>query len=365
MSISVSELLGKKHSIVAAEHTLKLMHAAAAEENLRLAVSRGITAVIQATAAAMNAPDEIVERAERVVQEVRQVAQSAAIRKVAMGLGVVRQRDVQDRPLPRRDEPNVPWAAFEAQEEIVPQTELVFDPSIEFQESMLFQKRVGSPFPEETLQIEGPIPFETQNSLLLTLFFSRQGIPMEDMQTVDDAVLVSRRSATRAIESLKRANDLLGTKTIDRLSFPDTEYLDRLETFLVSIKPWEQSRLKRLSRLRSLGIKIPKQFSISKEAAGQIMKKQIAMAKHGITEKETVGGKTFLFPWEVSTLRKELTVGRTKLTKAETEKVIEKLGIKPQTVGGKTFFFPWEQKTINAAVREAEEAKFRRRSKTK
>lgn len=88
MSVSISELLGKKHPIGAAERTFGLVKAAVEEGNLRLAVSRGITVVIMATAAAMRAPALIVRRAEELIQATRDIVHGAVIKRAALsGLG--------------------------------------------------------------------------------------------------------------------------------------------------------------------------------------------------------------------------------------------------------------------------------------
>jgi len=88
VSVSISELLGKKHPIGAAERTFGLVKAAVEEGNLRLAVSRGITVVIMATAAAMRAPAAIVRRAEELIQATRDIVHGAVLKRVAMsGLG--------------------------------------------------------------------------------------------------------------------------------------------------------------------------------------------------------------------------------------------------------------------------------------
>ncbi len=90
-----SALLGRKHSIVAAEKTLKGVHQAVDRGDLRLAVSRAITAIVQATSAAMSGPREVVERANRVIQEVRQVIHGAVIRrmsKTVAGLGAKKRK---------------------------------------------------------------------------------------------------------------------------------------------------------------------------------------------------------------------------------------------------------------------------------
>lgn len=91
------ELLGRKHSIVEAEHTLQIAFRAYREGNLRLAVSRGITAVIQASIASVGAILEIKERADRVVQAVRKMIQGVALKRAAArvsALGVLPRRSI-------------------------------------------------------------------------------------------------------------------------------------------------------------------------------------------------------------------------------------------------------------------------------
>jgi len=56
-----------------AEHTLKITLDAAEEGNLRLAASRGITAIIQATAAAVGAAPPIIRRAEAILGAARRL----------------------------------------------------------------------------------------------------------------------------------------------------------------------------------------------------------------------------------------------------------------------------------------------------
>ena len=85
MSVSISQLLGKKQKIADAEHTLKITLDAAEEGNLRLAASRGITAIIQATAAAVGAAPPIIRRAEAIIQTVRNIIQGVVIKKAALG----------------------------------------------------------------------------------------------------------------------------------------------------------------------------------------------------------------------------------------------------------------------------------------
>ena len=82
----VSPLVGKRASIVDAEHTLKLALSAAHHEDRRLAVSRAITAAVQAATASIGKPQEVVERAERVIQAVRQLVQGIVIENALSGV---------------------------------------------------------------------------------------------------------------------------------------------------------------------------------------------------------------------------------------------------------------------------------------
>jgi len=97
------ELLGRRHSIVDAEHTYRIAAQAYGQGNLRLAVSRGITAVIQASIASMGAPEEVKERADRVIQGVRQIIHGAVLERAKRHLselGVLSGRRPK-APLPR------------------------------------------------------------------------------------------------------------------------------------------------------------------------------------------------------------------------------------------------------------------------
>jgi len=95
------DLLGKKHSITDAEHTLRMVMQSYKEGDYRLTISRGITAIIQASFAASINPDvpEIVERADKVIQSVRKIIQGIIISRAlgasfdpASGRGFERRR---------------------------------------------------------------------------------------------------------------------------------------------------------------------------------------------------------------------------------------------------------------------------------
>jgi hypothetical protein len=65
--------------------TFRSMRAAVGEGNLRLAVSRGITVIIQATAAAYKAPAPIIRKAEALIQATRETIHGAVIGRAALG----------------------------------------------------------------------------------------------------------------------------------------------------------------------------------------------------------------------------------------------------------------------------------------
>jgi hypothetical protein len=90
---TVHPLLGKRHTLAAAEHTLLLTLRAAKQGDLRLAVSRGITTIIQASSAAMGGSKETINKAANIVQGVRNVIHTAVISKQAAGMLDGRIRD--------------------------------------------------------------------------------------------------------------------------------------------------------------------------------------------------------------------------------------------------------------------------------
>jgi hypothetical protein len=124
VSASFSDLLGKSHSIARAELTLRSVKSAAKEGNIRLAVSRGITAIIHATAAAYKAPAPIVRKAEAIVQEVRDVIQGAVIKKATLGgLGARYEKIV---------EPSKYMKELRAKEDIEKRLRSAIEPLIKF-----------------------------------------------------------------------------------------------------------------------------------------------------------------------------------------------------------------------------------------
>jgi len=74
-----SPLVGRRASIVDAEHTLKLAVSAYRRGDKRLSVSRAITAAVQAATASLRGPDEVVERADKVIQAVRRLVQGIVV----------------------------------------------------------------------------------------------------------------------------------------------------------------------------------------------------------------------------------------------------------------------------------------------
>lgn len=76
-------LIGKKHPIGTAEHTLQTALSALKRGDRRLASSRAVTAVAQAAAAAVGASSDIIDRAEKVVFEARRLIQSLVIARAA------------------------------------------------------------------------------------------------------------------------------------------------------------------------------------------------------------------------------------------------------------------------------------------
>jgi hypothetical protein len=76
-------LLGRRHSVADAEHTLKTAVSALKRGDRRLASSRAVTAIIQAAIASMGAPDATVDRAEAVAFEGRRIIQSLVLSRAA------------------------------------------------------------------------------------------------------------------------------------------------------------------------------------------------------------------------------------------------------------------------------------------
>src|SRR3990172_2623262 len=68
-------LLGRRHSVATAEHTLKTALSALKRGDRRLASSRALTAVIQAAIASVGAAPLVVRRAEMVAFQGRRVIQ--------------------------------------------------------------------------------------------------------------------------------------------------------------------------------------------------------------------------------------------------------------------------------------------------
>lgn len=76
-------LLGRRHSIATAEHTLRTALSAAKQGNARLASSRAVTAIIQASIASVGAPAPVVHRAEAITFEGRRLIQHLVLARAA------------------------------------------------------------------------------------------------------------------------------------------------------------------------------------------------------------------------------------------------------------------------------------------
>jgi hypothetical protein len=76
-------LLGRRHSIETAEHTLKTALSALKQGNARLASSRTVTAIIQASIASVGAPAPVVRRAEAITFEGRRIIQHLVLARAA------------------------------------------------------------------------------------------------------------------------------------------------------------------------------------------------------------------------------------------------------------------------------------------
>jgi len=83
---SGGSLLGKKLPVAVAERTMHLALMALKTGDRRLASSRAVTAAVQAAVASVNAPADVVRRAEAIVYEARRVIQALVIaRAVKLG----------------------------------------------------------------------------------------------------------------------------------------------------------------------------------------------------------------------------------------------------------------------------------------
>ena len=76
-------LMGRRHSIATAEHTLKIALSALKQGNRRLASSRAVTAVIQAAIASIGASPMVVRRAELIGFEGRRIIQHLVLSRAA------------------------------------------------------------------------------------------------------------------------------------------------------------------------------------------------------------------------------------------------------------------------------------------
>lgn len=80
MSLALSPLLTKKQTLAAARHTMVLAKKAALKGDLRLGVSRAITAVIQAAVVAAQSKDKATKlSADQVIQDARDLVMKIVV----------------------------------------------------------------------------------------------------------------------------------------------------------------------------------------------------------------------------------------------------------------------------------------------
>lgn len=170
VSKSSHALLGKKHTLASAKHTLILVLRAVKQGDLRLAVSRGITAIIQATAAAVGTSGSTVSEAANVVQAVRNVIHGAVIKKAASSLGGgfrFRSRD-----------------PFKSLNKKTPAPKKTFVKSL------------------KTVPIPGGIFIPTKSPVLLETILMRSGIEGRNMTPRPDGLEVRGEAAKKAMETI-------------------------------------------------------------------------------------------------------------------------------------------------------------------
>lgn len=116
-----SPLVGRRASIVDAEHTLKLAVSAYRRGDKRLSISRAITAAVQAATASLRGPAEVVERADKVIQAVRRLIQGIVVGGALSGTLGARSRTPRHRrgltyrgPALPRTESEKPWVRAKA-----------------------------------------------------------------------------------------------------------------------------------------------------------------------------------------------------------------------------------------------------------
>ena len=165
MSIGISPLLEKRQTIGSAERTLRLVMQALNKGDLRLAVSRGITAIIQAASASVGAKKSTVKRAGKVIQEVRNIIQGAVLTKISQSVGLARG-------------------------------------------AMIFTSNVKG-------KKEKGIFIAASNPRVLSLFLHDKGIPFSDMQVSEDppGIFINARSAKKARKFIQSAIKLIPEAT--------------------------------------------------------------------------------------------------------------------------------------------------------
>lgn len=212
--------IGRKHSIVTAEHTLRIAVSALRRGDLRLAVSRGITAVIQASTAALGAPQEIKERADRVVQATRKLIQGVVVRRAAAklsDLAAFRRPGASRSILPKTASERERAAEEREEREVQEET---FGPSIRImtrgpgilptysQASVVRCEEAGSP--------GGPVFFPADDPYDLWDFFTSRQIRPYDMAICAAGVAVSDRAADRAEWAYEGYKEQLIAREISR-----------------------------------------------------------------------------------------------------------------------------------------------------
>lgn len=80
MSLGISPLLTRKQTLAAARHTMVIARKAALKGDLRLGVSRAITAVVQAAVVAAQSKDKATKlSADQVIQDARDLVMKIVV----------------------------------------------------------------------------------------------------------------------------------------------------------------------------------------------------------------------------------------------------------------------------------------------
>lgn len=87
MTLGISPLVEGRQSLKDARHTFKLARSAARQGNQRLAVSRGITAAVQAAkASCLVRSQKALLEADNLIQDVRELVQGIIIKRAVRHL---------------------------------------------------------------------------------------------------------------------------------------------------------------------------------------------------------------------------------------------------------------------------------------